>query len=155
MIQRLAYEYLKKSEHIAMNLLQGHAHLPMLFVSSEKHCSMKWLGWVCQYVRVCSVCAKLLSHVRLFVTPWTVAWQAPVSIGFSRQEYWSGMSCPALTQGPNLHLLCLLLWRAGSLPRRPPGKPMCVLMCKRELVFHLINALFNHLYFTLQFSSDV
>ena len=31
---------------------------------------------------------KSLSHVRLFVTPWTVAYQAPPSMGFSRQEYW-------------------------------------------------------------------
>ena len=35
------------------------------------------------------------SHVRLFVTPWTVAHQAPLSIGFSRQEYWSGLSSPS------------------------------------------------------------
>ena len=34
---------------------------------------------------------KLLSHVRLFATPWTVACQAPLSMGFSRQEYWSGL----------------------------------------------------------------
>ena len=33
------------------------------------------------------------SHVRLFVTLWTVAHQAPLSIGFSRQEYWSGLPC--------------------------------------------------------------
>ena len=33
------------------------------------------------------------SHVRLFVTPWTVAHQAPLSMGFSRQEYWSGLPC--------------------------------------------------------------
>ena len=32
-----------------------------------------------------------LSRVRLFVTPWTVAHQAPLSMGFSRQEYWSGL----------------------------------------------------------------
>ena len=32
---------------------------------------------------------KLLSHVRLFATPWTIAYQAPLSMGFSRQEYWS------------------------------------------------------------------
>ena len=32
---------------------------------------------------------KLLSHVRLFVTPWTVAYQALLSMGFSRQQYWS------------------------------------------------------------------
>ena len=34
---------------------------------------------------------KSLSHVRLFVTPWTAAYQAPPSMGFSRQEYWSGV----------------------------------------------------------------
>ena len=34
---------------------------------------------------------KLLSRVQLFVTPWTVAYQAPSSMGFSRQEYWSGL----------------------------------------------------------------
>ena len=34
------------------------------------------------------------SHARLFVSPWTVAHQTPLSTGFSRQEYWSGLSCP-------------------------------------------------------------
>ena len=34
---------------------------------------------------------KSLSHVQLFATPWTVAYQAPPSMGFSRQEYWSGL----------------------------------------------------------------
>ena len=34
------------------------------------------------------------SRVRLFVIPWTVARQAPLSMGFSRQEYWSGLPCP-------------------------------------------------------------
>ena len=37
---------------------------------------------------------KLLSRVRLFATPWTVAQQAPLSMGFSRQEYWSGLPFP-------------------------------------------------------------
>ena len=36
----------------------------------------------------------VLSSVQLFVTPWTVAHQAPLSMGFSRQEYWSGFPCP-------------------------------------------------------------
>ena len=35
-----------------------------------------------------------LSHVRLFVTPWTIASKAPLTMGFSRQEYWSGLPCP-------------------------------------------------------------
>ena len=34
------------------------------------------------------------SHVRLFVIPWTVAHQVPLPVGFSRQEYWSGLPCP-------------------------------------------------------------
>ena len=51
------------------------------------------------------------SCVWLFATLWTVAHQTPLSIGFSRQEYWSGF--------PNLHLLCLLHWQAGSLPPVP------------------------------------
>ena len=38
---------------------------------------------------------KLLSRVRLFATPWTVAYQAPLSVGFSRQEYWSGLPFPS------------------------------------------------------------
>ena len=38
---------------------------------------------------------KSLSHVRLFVTPWTVAYQAPLPLGFSRQEYWSGLPFPS------------------------------------------------------------
>ena len=39
---------------------------------------------------------KSLSHLRLFATPWIVAHQAPLSMGFSRQEYWSGVPFPAL-----------------------------------------------------------
>ena len=38
---------------------------------------------------------KSLSRVRLFVTPWTAAYQAPPSMGFSRQEYWSGVLLPS------------------------------------------------------------
>ena len=39
---------------------------------------------------------KLLSRVRLFATPWTAAYQAPPSVGFSRQEYWNGVPLPSL-----------------------------------------------------------
>ena len=42
---------------------------------------------------------KLLSRVQLLVTPWTVAHQAPPSMGFSRQEYWSGVSLPSPKKG--------------------------------------------------------
>ena len=63
--------------------------------------------------------AKSLRRVPSFATLQTIAHQAPLSIGFSRQEYWSGLPSPLqvvfLTQGSNLYLLCLLHWQVGSL----------------------------------------
>ena len=47
------------------------------------------------------VCVRLLSHVQLYVTPWTVALQAPLPMEFSRQEYWSGLSFPNLGDLPD------------------------------------------------------
>ena len=41
---------------------------------------------------------KLLSRVQLLAIPWTAAYQAPLSIGFARQEYWSGLPLPSLYQ---------------------------------------------------------
>ena len=59
----------------------------------------------------------LLSHVQLFGTPWTVAFQAPLSMGFSRQEYWSVLPFPLPRDLPDPRLkLCLLYWQADSLP---------------------------------------
>ena len=43
---------------------------------------------------MCVCMQSLFSHVQLFATLWTVACQAPLSMGFSRQEYWSGVPCP-------------------------------------------------------------
>ena len=47
------------------------------------------------------MCNQLLSHAQLFVTPWTVAHQAPLFMGLSRQEYWSGLPCPSPRDLPN------------------------------------------------------
>ena len=44
---------------------------------------------------------KSISHVRLLVTPWTTAYQAPLSMGFSRQEYWSGLPLLSLESAPS------------------------------------------------------
>ena len=81
---------------------------------------------------------KSLSHVRLFATPWTVAYQAPPSMEFSRQEYWSGVPLPS----PSLRLeiyksawnillcirdrslqLCLTLWDPMNCSRSGPFCP--------------------------------
>ena len=68
---------------------------------------------------------KSLSRVRLFATPWTVAHQAPPSMGFSRQEYWSGLPFPAPGDRPNPGIEpgspALL---ADALPSEPPGKSL-------------------------------
>ena len=67
---------------------------------------------------------KSLSCIQLFGTPWTVAHQAPLSVGFSRQEYWSGVPFPSpgdlLDPGikPGSPTL-----QADALPSEPPGKP--------------------------------
>ena len=47
---------------------------------------------------------KVLSHVLLFATPWTMAYQAPPSMGFSRQEYWSGVSLPSPNDKPRQYI---------------------------------------------------
>ena len=71
----------------------------------------------------------MLSHfssIQLFATLWTIAHQAPLSMGFSRQDYWSGLTClpprDFLTQWSNPHLLSLLHWQSDSLPWAQPGK---------------------------------
>ena len=67
---------------------------------------------------------KLLSRVRLFSTPWTVAYQAPPSMGFSRQECWSGLPFPfpGDLPDPGIKPRSPALW-ADALPSEPPGKP--------------------------------
>ena len=67
---------------------------------------------------------KSLSRVRLFATPWTVAYQAPPSMGFSRQECWSGVPFPSPGDLPNPEIEPRSpTLRADALPSEPPGKP--------------------------------
>ena len=64
---------------------------------------------------------KSLSHVQLFATPWTVAYEAPPSIGFSRQEYWSGLPFPSPGDLPNPGIKPgSPTLQADSLPSEPP-----------------------------------
>ena len=64
---------------------------------------------------------KSLSHVWLFVMPWTVAHQAPLSMGFSRPEYWSGLPCPSPRDLPNPGVEPRSpTLQAGPLPSEPP-----------------------------------
>ena len=60
------------------------------------------------------------SHVRLFATLWTIACQAPLSMGFSRHEYWSGLPCPPPGDLPGIKSKSPAL-QGDSLPSEPPG----------------------------------
>ena len=77
-----------------------------------------------KYILSMKVKVKSLSHVLLFATPWTAAHQAPPSMGFSRQEYWSGL--PFLSPGdlpnPGIEPGSLAL-QADALTSESPGKP--------------------------------
>ena len=92
------------------------------------------------------------SVVSSSATSWTVAHQAPLFTGFSRQKYWSGLSCPPpgifLTQESNSLLLSLLHWQVDSLPLAPPGKPttyMCV--CIYMYIYIYISFNFYFIYY--------
>ena len=67
---------------------------------------------------------KSLSRVRVFATPWTVAYQASPSMGFSRQEYWSGLPLPSPGDLPNPGIEPgFPALEADALTSEPPGKP--------------------------------
>ena len=66
---------------------------------------------------------KLLSRVRLFEIPWTVAYQAPPSMELSRQKYWSGLPFPSSGDLPDLGIEPRSpALQADALPSEPPGK---------------------------------
>ena len=78
---------------------------------------------------------KSLSHVQLFVTPWAVACQAPPSMGFSRQEYWSGLPFPSPGDlpDPGIEPGSPML-QADSLTSEPPGKSLADMVVSGEAV---------------------
>ena len=76
-------------------------------------------------ISMLKVKVKSLSRVRLFATPWTVGYQAPPSMGFSRQESWSGLPFPSPGDLPDPGIEPPAL-QADTLPSKPPGKPQYV-----------------------------
>ena len=68
--------------------------------------------------------AYVLSRVRLLATPWTAARQALLSMGFSMQEYWSGLPFPSPRDLPNTGIKCESpTFSGGFFTTEPPGKP--------------------------------
>ena len=115
--------------------------------------------YVCVYIYicvcvVCVLCAQLVSCVWLFVTPWTVAHQAPLSMAFSRQEYWSGLPFPSpgdlpepgiKPESPELaggFIACVRAWmQVDSLPLLHLGCG-CVCVCVCVQVGYIFDLLF-------------
>ena len=114
--------------HTVMYMFQGYSL--NFFTLSFPLCIHKSLLYVCISL------ACMLSHfscVLLFATPWTVACQAPLSMGFSRQEYWSELPCPPPEDLPNpgiepTSVMSPALQGDSLLPAQP-GKPLRLHCC--------------------------
>ena len=103
---------------------------------------------------------KSLSRVRLFVTPRTVAYHAPPSMGYSRQEYWSGLPFPSPGDlpDPGIEPRSPAL-QADTLTSEPPGKPIeTIIFALSKLCYFVNSAAMNievHVYFQVIFSLNV
>ena len=76
---------------------------------------------------MCVLCAQLFSHVRLFVTLWSIVLQTPLSMGFSSQQYWSRLPFPPPGDLPDRGIEPVSPWSPALTGRffttEPPGKP--------------------------------
>ena len=94
---------------------------------------------------------KSISRVRPFVTPWTVAHQAPQSMEFSRQEYWSGLPFPFPGDLPNPGIEPRSpALQADALPLEPPGKPQIDWETVETVSDFIFGGLQNHCRWWLQ-----
>ena len=94
-------------------------------MSGISHRNISW-WWACFLIHISKKRkkSKLLSHVRLFATAWTVAYQASPSMGFSRGEYWSGFPFPSPGHLPDPGIKPRSpALQANALPSEPSGKP--------------------------------
>jgi len=107
-------------------------HTTILFLKFTTKCVCVW---------------QSLSHVRLFVTPWTVTCQAPLSMEFSRPGYWSGLPFPSPGDLPNPGIKPMSpTLQVDSLPAEPQGKPKYVCLFYYCYVKSLSNCLFFSFY---------
>ena len=103
------------------NRLWAHTHMPNTMSTPVG----SWLVFDGYILLELPLKAKLLSRVRLFVTPWTVAYQVPQSMGFSRQEYWNGLPFPSPGDLPDSGIKpASLALQSDSLPLSHQGSQM-------------------------------
>ena len=120
-------------------------HASQMFISSPDHSIhniQRPTGYLHRHLK-CSIYThesilSLLSHVQLFAMRWTVACQAPLSIGFSQKEYYSGLPFPSPGHLPHPESnpwLCNVSWIAGRFfTAKPPRKPPTY-TCIHSLLF--------------------
>ena len=113
------------------------ASASVLPVNTQDWSPLGWTGWISLQPKGLAVLLKFNSHAILFLyllvaqcvcwlftTPWIVASQATLSMGFPRQEYWSGLPFPPAEDLPDPRTECgSPAWQADSLPSELPGKP--------------------------------
>ena len=116
---------------VVSHCLQPHELYPTRFLCPWDFPG-KNTGVGCHFLlhRYVKVKVKLLSSVRLFATPWTVTYKAPLSMRFSRQEDWSGLPFPSLGDLPDsgIEPRSPTLY-ADALPSAPPGKFLYIGIC--------------------------
>ena len=140
--------YLQNNLHISQNCFLGLLS-DLINQYSRNETQSHW--------SLCIVKVKSLSRVWLFVTPWTVAHQAPPSMGFSRQEYWSGLPFPSpgeASQPRDRTEVSRISGRHFNLWATREGISLCITKCKdmwlggwkmmnslEENTFHLLGLL--------------
>ena len=92
-----------------------------------------WDHLKCMFVYISHECVlSCFSSVWLFVTPWTIVYQASQSMEFSWQEYWSGLPCPSPGDLPDPGIKAASpTLQVDCLPTEPPGKPVYLLIFLR------------------------
>ena len=118
------------------------------------HCDSpgKNTGVGCHFLLQCTKVkseSEVAQSCLTFSDLWTEGCQAPLSMGFSRQEYWSGIPLPSLL------LLSLLHWETGSLPLAPPGKPLTSLSPYSVLMYEKSKAIASDKSLNLLFRGNV
>ena len=106
----------------ALNIKSCGRILTFWAIPSIQEMILRYDSWVVLSPLLLSEWVKSLSRVQLFVTPWTIAYQAPLSMEFSRQEYWSGLPFPSPGDLPNPGIKPRSpALQADDLPSEPPG----------------------------------
>ena len=115
--QNCQFSWLKADAKVVISAVYKTATLRSLKQQIKKKKKIHPLTGISFYPAV-------LSCVQLFVTPWTVACQTPLSMGFFRQEYWSGLPLPPPGDIPDLEMEPMSPLLAGRFfPTEPSGEP--------------------------------